>query len=131
MVTETVKFDHTAGSIYSVFGLTKERAMEITGSILFTEIDKAYTAQSLYDDPNEAPAEFTTKTGVLDAVLGDVKNDNEALFATYEWSKHIILSNEKDEYRVMCGLLTMVYMLANQDKDRFITEFVKRADSED
>ena len=131
MVSETVRFDHSAGDIPSVFGLTRQRAMEITGSIFFTEIDKAYTAHSLFDDADDAPKEFTTKTGILDAVLGEVRNDNEALFATYEWGKHITLSNVKEDYKMMCGMMTMMYMMANQDKDKFIKEFVKRAEEAD
>lgn len=131
MVKDTVKFDHSAGNLYSVFGLTKQRALEISGSILFTEIDKAYTAQALYDNPADAPSEFTTHTGVLDAVLGEVNNDNEALFATYEWGKHITLSNTKEDYKMMCGLLSMLYMMSNQNKDKFIIEFIKRAEAED
>ena len=125
MVTETVKFNHSAGTIPAVFGISKQRAMEITGSMFFIEIDKAMTAQSLYDDPSEAPAEFTTHTGVLDAMLGEVKNDNEALFATYEWSKHITLSNTDKNYKEMVPMMTMLYMLSGQDKDKFVKRFVE------
>ena len=69
MLTEKIKFDHTTGNIQSAFGLTEDRATEITGSILFTEIDKAFTAQSLYENLDEAPKEFTSKTAVLATVL--------------------------------------------------------------
>ncbi len=131
MVSETVKFNHEAGSIYSVFGLTKQRALELTGSIFFTEIDKAYMAHKLFDDPNEAPAQFTTRTGVLDTVLGDVKNDNEALFVTYEWGKHLTLTAVDEKYQATAGLLTMVYMMVDQDKDKFIEHFVNKTDMVD
>ena len=130
MVTETVKFDHSAEDISSVFGISKQRAMEITGSIFFTEIDKVYAVHSLFGNPEEAPKEFTTKTGILDAVLGEVNNDSEALFATYEWGKHITLSNSNEDYKMMCGMeMTMLYMMTGQDKDKFLAEFVKRAES--
>ena len=128
MVTETVKFDHSAGSFHSVFGLSKSRAMEITGSILFTEIDKAFVVHELFNNADEAPAEFTTQTGVLDAVLGDVNNDNEALYATYEWSKHVTLSNTQEDYKKMIEMFAILYKLNEGDRDKFITAFVDRVE---
>ena len=125
MVSQTVKFDHTQGAIHSVFGISKVRAAEITGSIIFLEIDKAFTASKLYDDVSEAPAEFTTKTGVLDALLGEVSNDNEALYATYEWSKHITLGNTDENYNTVCNGLALLYMSVGQDRDKFINSFLE------
>ena len=128
MVTETVKFDHSAGSIHSVFGLSKYRAMEITGSIFFTEIEKAYVASKLYDVIEEVPAEFSTRTSVLDAVLGEVNNDNEALFATYEWGKHITLLNTQEDYKLMTEMFGMLYMMHGGDRNKFMTAFIERAE---
>lgn len=132
MLAQTFRFDHSAESIHAVFGISQHRAMEITGSIIFTEIDKAHTAFKLFDNPEEAPMEFTTKTGVLDAVFGDLKNDNEALFATFEWGKHITLSTTKDDYKSMLGQMGMFYMLTDGDRDKFLTLFTKsQSESED
>jgi hypothetical protein len=126
MITEQINFDHTTGDIALAFGLTDDRATEITGSIIFTEIDKAFTAQSLYDNLEDAPREFTSKTGVLASVLDDVHNNEEALFATFEWSKHIILKQTNKEYDKLLGAMTMLYMLSGQDKNKFIKGFVKK-----
>ena len=126
MLTEQITFDHSTGDIVSAFGLTDDRATEITGSIIFTEIDKAFTAQSLYDKMEDAPREFTSKTAVLASVLDDMANNQEALFATYEWSKHIILKQTNKQYDSLLGVMTMLYMTSGQDKDKFLKKFVKK-----
>jgi len=126
MLTEQIKFDHTTGNIQSAFGLTDDRAHEITGSIYFTEIDKAFTAQSLYEDLDEAPKEFTSKTAVLATVLEDLNTNEEALYATFEWSKHVILKSTDSNYGGMLGMMTMLYMTSGQNKKKFIKSFVKK-----
>ena len=126
MLTEKITFDHTTGNIQSAFGLTEDRATEITGSILFTEIDKAFTAQSLYEDLDEAPKEFTSKTAVLATVLEDLNSNEEALYATFEWSKHIIMKSSNSEYGGLLGMMTMLYMTSGQNKKKFIKSFVNK-----
>jgi hypothetical protein len=126
MLTEKIKFDHTTGNIQTAFGLTDDRANEITGSIYFTEIDKAFTAQSLYENLEEAPKEFTSKTAVLATVLEDLNSNEEALYATFEWSKHVILKSTDSNYGGMIGMMTMLYMTSGQNKKKFIKSFVKK-----
>jgi hypothetical protein len=126
MLTEKITFDHTTGNIQTAFGLTDDRATEITGSILFTEIDKAFTAQSLYENLEEAPKEFTSKTAVLATVLEDLNSNAEVLYATFEWSKHLVLKNTDSNYGGLLGVMTMLYMTSGQNKKRFIKSFVKK-----
>jgi len=126
MLTEKIHFNHNTGDIQAAFGLTDDRATEITGSILFTEIDKTFTASSLYEDLSEAPAEFTSKTALLASVLDDMNSNEEVLYATFEWSKHIILKRTNKEYDGLLGAMTMLYMTTGQNKNRFIKGFVKK-----
>lgn len=127
MLTEKITWDHSQNNIAKALGITPTRAMEITGSIFFTEIDKAYTAQALFDNEEDTPAEFKTKTAILDTVLEDVSNNNEAIFATFEWTKIVISNVMGEDADKMKAMLTMLYMMTNQDKNKFIREFAKRA----
>lgn len=129
MLTEKIKWDHSQRSIPLALGITEDRAAEITGSLLFTEIDKAFTAHSLFDDEDDIPAEFTTKTAVLDSVLDDLNNQNEAIFATFEWTKYMVVANE-DRRDKLKGALSMLYMMSGQDKNKFVKEFKKRVQRE-
>ena len=127
MITENIVFNHNTGNVPLAFGLTEERANEITASIFFIEIDKTYTAHQLYDDMREAPKEFTTKTAVLATLLDDCSTNAEALYAAFEWGKHLTLSACRKEYKEMTQMMTMMYMISGQNKDKFIKEFAKRA----
>ena len=129
MLTEKINFDHNTGDIATAFGISSQRASEITGSIIFTEIDKAFTAQSLYEDLSEAPSEFTSKTAVLSSVFDELTSNEEVIFATYEWSKHIVLKRTEQSYDKMLNMFTMMYMLSNQDKKKFIKTFVEKIES--
>jgi len=125
MFTEKITWDHSQRSIPMALGITEDRAAEITGSLLFTEIDKAFTAHSLFDDEDDIPAEFSSKTAVLDSVLDDLSNHNEAIFATYEWTKYMVVASEEKRDRLK-GALSMLYMMSGQDKNKFIKEFKKK-----
>ena len=126
MLTEKIKFNHNTGDICSALGISDDRATEITGSIIFTEIDKAFTAQSLYEDMEEAPREFTSKTAVLASVLDDMNNNEEALYATFEWSKHIMLKQTNKNYESLLSGMAMLYMVSGQDKEKFLKSFVAK-----
>lgn len=125
MLTEKITWDHSQNSIPLALGISEDRAAEITGSIFFTEIDKAFTAHSLFDDEDDIPAEFKSKTAVLDSVLDDLTNNNEAIFATFEWTKYMVVASE-DRRDKLKGALSMLYMMSGQDKNKFIKEFKKK-----
>ena len=126
MITDNIVFNHNTGNIPTSFGLTAERASEITGSLFFIEIDKTFIAHKLYDNMEDAPKEFTTKTAILSELLDDCNTNAEALFAAYEWGKHLTLSATNKSYKEMTGMLTMMYMISDQDKGKFLKSFVER-----
>ena len=127
MLTQNIKWQHDARTFQGALGISDQRAMQITGSILFEEIDKMYVITSLYDDEDEIPVEFKTKTGVLASVLDYMNNDQEVLFATMEWGKINALKDfDTNEFRQLLSISTMLYMGSKQDRNKFITEFTKR-----
>ena len=126
-LTEKITWDHSQNDIAKALHITDDRALEITGSLLFTEIDKAFTAHSLFDNEDEIPAGFKSKTAVLDSVLDDLTNNNEAIFATYEWTKFIVARNMGADKDKMNAQLTMLYMMSGQNKEKFLNEFRRRA----
>jgi hypothetical protein len=131
MLTEKITWDHSANDIREALCISKDRAMEITGSIFFTEIDKAYVAHSIFGEEEEIPNEFKTKTAVLDSVTEELENENELIFATFEWTKHIASRNVNPEAKGMEAVMTLLYMMSNQNKKTFIREFKKRMNDED
>lgn len=127
MLTEKITWDHSQSNIAKALCISPVRAMEITGSIFFTEIDKTYVAQTLFDNEEDTPAEFKTRTAILDSVIEDLNNINEVIFATFEWTKIAATNVMGEDQDKMKAVLTMLYMVSQQDKNKFIKEFTKRA----
>lgn len=123
MYSTKVKFDHGCSDIRGALNLNNRRASELTALLFFVEIDQTFTVKKLYDNEEEAPREFVTKTGTLSTALDDAQNLNEVVFLTYQWTKNLNMHKEVDG-----GLaaLTMLYAIANQNKEQFIDLFVKK-----
>jgi len=121
-----VKFDHNQEDIALALGVNLERAKEIQALLHFIEIEKTFTAHKLFDNEDDIPREFKVKTAVLDSALDEAENDNEALYITYEWAHNSMLKKISANYDELTNKLTMLYMVANQDKETFIREYVKK-----
>ena len=125
MLNEKIKFNHYASDIREALSINNRRASELTGLLLYTEINKAHTVSKLFDDEEEAPREFTTQTGTLASVLEEVENLNEAIFTTFQWTKNMQMSRQKDGSGMLAAV-TMMYLVCDQDKDKFIEMFLNK-----
>lgn len=121
-----VTFDHQQNDIGAALGVSEERVKEIQALLHFIELEKTFTAHKLFDKEEDVPVEFKVKTAILDSALDEAKNDNEALYITYEWANHSFLKKISSNYEEMTHKLTMLYMITNQDRDTFVKEFVKK-----
>jgi hypothetical protein len=122
-----VKFDHTARNLQESMGLTQKRADELTATLFFEMINVQHMAESLFDKPEDAPANMITKTGIMERVFDDVKSPEEMLYVTWEYAKYDILLKKDDQFSMAHKMMTMsLYMFSNQDKDRFVNTYVKK-----
>ena len=93
---------------------------------MFNMINQSYMLHKLYDDPNEAPKSMRTKTGILENVLKEVNGDSEIILATWETARFdAIIELDEDHATKLMSLFTMMYMMADQKKDKFIKQFLK------
>ena len=125
MLKEKVNFDHNSSDIRAALNLNSRRASELTALLFFIEIDQVFTVKRLFDDEDEAPREFVTKTGTLSTALDDAQDLNEVVFLTYQWTKNLSMNKEGNLGGGLAAL-TLMYMLSNQDKNEFINMFVKK-----
>lgn len=65
----TLKLDHTKKSLNEAFGLSDFDEHYVKTAIVFETISNHIKVRDLYDSPDEAPAEMTSTSGVLEAVL--------------------------------------------------------------
>jgi hypothetical protein len=125
MLNEKIKFNHQASDIREALSIDNRRATELTGLLFFTEINKAHTVGKIFDNEDEAPREFTTQTGTLSTVLEEVEDLNEVVFTTFQWTKNMQMARHKDGSGMLAAL-TMMYLVCDHDKDKFIEMFLNK-----
>jgi len=125
MLNEKIKFNHQASDIREALSIDNRRATELTGLLFFTEINKAHTVGKIFDNEDEAPREFTTQTGTLSTVLEEVEDLNEVVFTTFQWTKNMQMARHKDGSGMLAEL-TMIYLVCDHDKDKFIEMFLNK-----
>lgn len=125
MLNEKIKFNHYASDIREALSIDNRRASELTGLLLFTEINKAHTVSKIFDNEDEAPREFTTQTGTLATVLEEVEDLNEVIFTTFQWTKNMQMSKHRDGSGMLAAV-TMMYLVCDQDRDKFIEMFLNK-----
>ena len=125
MLNEKIKFNHQASDIREALSIDNRRASELTGLLFFTEINKAHTVGKIFDNEDEAPREFTTQTGTLSTVLEEIEDLNEVVFTTFQWTKNMQMARQKDGSGMLAAL-TMMYLVCDHDKDKFIKMFLNK-----
>ena len=125
MLNEKIKFNHQASDIREALSIDNRRATELTGLLFFTEINKAHTVSKIFDSEDEAPREFTTQTGTLSTVLEEIEDLNEVVFTTFQWTKNMQMARHKDGSGMLAAL-TMIYLVCDHDKDKFIEMFLNK-----
>lgn len=129
-----IKFDHTAETLQESMSIGQDRADALTASLFYEMINVQQLVNSLFDNPDDAPANLTTKTGVLERALEETKTQEEMVYVTWEYAKYDILIKKDKEFAMGHKLMSLsLFMASNQDKDRFIEIYVKKksqADSE-
>lgn len=134
----SIKFDHTQSSINLALGIDDERSNELDALIFFKLIDQRVMAESLFDDPKDAPVNMRSKTGLLESVFESTKNECERIYVTFEYSKvEQNMDHNVKGIRGFMGGLHMLYQGADGDQDKFIHKFIsyiaqaKKAHSEE
>jgi hypothetical protein len=125
MLNEKIKFNHYASDIREALSINNKRASELTGLLLFTEVSKAHTVSRIFENEDEAPREFTTQTGTLATVLEEVEDLNEVIFTTFQWTKNMQMAKHKDGSGMLAAV-TMMYLVCDQDRDKFIEMFLNK-----
>jgi hypothetical protein len=120
-----VKFDHTESSVPSALGIPQNRTEQLSASIMFEMINQAFLVRKLFDNPDDAPVNFTRKTGILERLFDDASNEAERIFLTWEFSKIDLSMHKNDKMRTVLQALSLLYSACDADKDKFIQKFIE------
>lgn len=121
-----IKFDHSADTLQKSLGISDERADILSATYFFESINKNFLVKELFDNPDEAPSNLTTKTGVLEAVFEDCETEEERLYVTWDGARHesYLKTNPKYETAFL-HMVTLTYALAEKDREKFIEIYKK------
>jgi hypothetical protein len=130
-----VQLNHNSSTMGEAMGISKDRQDVITASVFFEIVNNDYQVMSLYDDPEEAPREMVTTSGVLQKALSRVSNEQERMYMIWEFAKTDTVRNSKmsDHFDKMLQAVSMIFMMCDKDYNKFVkrfTAFQRQAEEE-
>lgn len=120
-----LKFNHDTKTIQDSLGIDSSRADHISANILFEIINQAYLVKNLFDSPENAPSNLTTKTGLLERVFEETTNEAERIYATWEYSKIDLTLQKSETMQATLQGMALLYSACDSDKDKFINKFIE------
>jgi hypothetical protein len=121
----SVKFDHTQESLHLALGIDDERSDALDAIMFFCIIDQNILRDSLFDDPDEAPMNMRTKTGILEKAFDEAKNEPERIYLSMEYGKiDTDLDNDNNGIRTFMKGLLMMYEGVDGNLHKFISKFI-------
>ena len=119
-----VKFDHTAGNINRSLNISDERCDELDALVIYNIINQGMMIRQLFDNPDDAPANMRTKTGVLERCFESTANEAERVYLVWEYAKIDMRIDKDVKLQAIMSGMAMLYDLVNGDEDKFVKKFV-------
>lgn len=119
-----VKFNHTAGNINRSLNISDERCDHLDALVMYSIINQAMMIRQLFDNPDDAPANMRTKTGVLERCFESTVNEAERIYLVWEYSKIDMRLDKDQKLQAIMSGMTLLYDAVNGDEDKFINKFV-------
>jgi hypothetical protein len=120
-----VQFKHECSSLTGALGISDKRGKELDAHVLFSIVDCAAMSEELFDD-GEAPANLSTKTGVMERYLEKAENDHEGLYMVwFHGCSNEKFKTESLETKLFQMSIGMLYDKCSRDEDKFVSKFAE------
>lgn len=121
-----IKFDHSQNSLNLAIGIDDERSDVLDAIVFFSIIDQSVLAESLFDNPDDAPVNMRTKTGMMERMLEHGSTEAEIIYLAMQFSKVDRDMDFKSSgvHGFLSGL-AMMYEAVDGDCDKFVKKFIK------
>lgn len=121
-----INFDHSQKSLNLAIGIDDERSDELDAIVFFSIIDQSVLAESLFDNPDDAPVNMRTKTGMMERMLEHGSTEAEIIYLAMQFSKVDRDMDFKSSgvHGFLSGL-AMMYEAVDGDCDKFVKKFIK------
>ena len=119
-----VTFDHTARDVQGALSISEARCDQLDAIVMYSLINQTMMVRKLFDNPDDAPSNLRTKTGILERALEAAENDNERIYITWEYGRLDVRTDVDKKAQMALGGLAMLYDLVDGDEDKFISKFI-------
>jgi len=121
-----IKFDHSQDSLHLAIGIDDERSDELDAIVFFSIIDQSVLTESLFDNPDDAPINMRTKTGMMERMFEKGSTEAERIYLAMQFSKiDRDMDFESSGVHGFLAGLTMMYEAVDGDCDKFLRKFIK------
>lgn len=119
-----VQFDHTSGNIPRSLNITDERSDQLDALVMYNIINQGMMIRQLFDNPDDAPVNMRTKTGILERCFESTNNEAERIYLVWEYAKLDVRLDKDVKLQAIMSGMAMLYDAVNGDEDKFIEKFV-------
>ena len=123
-----IKFDHTCGSIHEAMGICEERSTELEALCLYQIAFQQIMREKLFGedaDTDEIPANFRTKTSLLEKCLDYAQDEQEQIFITWQFTR-LDFKTDGPMGAVFLTMVSQKMLTLDLDEESFVTWFNKK-----
>ena len=123
-----IVFDHTCDSTNEAMGVCKDRSTEIEALVLYQIAFQQIMVEKLFGedaDRDEIPANFRTKTAILDKCLDYATDEQEQIYITWQFAK-LDIKTDGPMGAMFLAIVTKKMLTLDLDEETFVTWFAKK-----
>lgn len=126
-IVKEIKFDHTCRKINDALGIDENRSTELEALVMYQIAFQQIMQEKLFgEDANEdeIPANFRTKTSVLEKCLDYALDEQEQIFITWQYVK-LDIKTDGPMGAAFLAVVSKKMMTLDLDEERFVVWFNK------
>lgn len=116
---EKIKFNHDCEKLHQSMGIDEDRKYELEVAVLYNMLLNALMLDKLFDNPDDAPTNMRTKSGMLEKILDYAMDDAELVYLGMEYVIQDKLSDTTEGKLFMSAVLHKLKEL-DLDEDKFV-----------
>jgi hypothetical protein len=123
-----IQFDHTCDSVNEAMGVCKDRATEIEALVIYQIAFQQIMVEKLFGEDAEKddiPANFRTKTAILDKCLDYATDEQEQIYITWEFTK-MDIKTDGPMGAMFLAVVCKKMLTLDLDEETFVTWFTKQ-----
>jgi len=122
---ENIKFNHDVKTMSEALCISDERRHYLHAVVLFNMVYQNIMVTSLFDEPEEAPANMRTKSGCLEKMLEAAETESERIYITWEYCSVDLKTDDGPAGAMFLSMIAAKSKELDLDQDAFCQWWVK------